>query len=73
MYTGVKLTYNSIITMRALRLHNPKVFTGAKLGMFFGVSKGNAEKVFSGRIWKEIPFLIQPYASEIAVNYLENR
>jgi len=71
MYTGVKQKYDDIITMRALRLYNPRVYTGRKLSILFGLSKANAEKTISGRIWKNIYFPIQPYASEIAVNYLE--
>jgi len=71
MYTAPKSEYDDIIIMRALRLHNPKVYTGGRLRIMFDMSKSNAEKIISGRIWKEIYFPIQPYASEIAVNYLD--
>jgi len=67
---GVKQKYDDIITMRALRLHNPRVYTGRKLSILFGTSKANAEKTISGRIWKNIYFPIQPYASEIAREFI---
>lgn len=70
MYTGVKQKYDDIITMRALHLHNPDVYTGGKLKILFNISKSTAEKTISGRIWKNIYFPIQPYASEIARDYI---
>ena len=67
------LKYDEIIIMRALRLHDKKRFNKHVLGKLFNVSGSGAYKAYSGITGKSIYFPIQPYASEIAINYLNNR
>lgn len=71
MHNVPKLKYDDIIIMRALRLHDKKKYNKHVLGPMFNMSPSGAYKAFRGITWGSIHFPIQPYASEIAVSYLE--
>lgn len=67
------LNTDQVTIMRALRIHKPQVYTARKLCQIFHVSKSCAEKAISGRSWKWLQFPIQPYASEIAEEFINGR
>jgi hypothetical protein len=73
MYPGLKITFEDVQVMRALNLHNRRVYTSGKLGQIFGLSTVHVGKIVRGACYKRLPFPIQPYAGEIAREFINNR
>lgn len=68
-----RVPYEDVILMRALKIYNPSVFSGSRLSKMFDVSRGHAQKIVRGAVWKEISFPSEEDAWVIARAYLDGR
>ena len=70
---GLKVSTGDVMIMRALRAHNPVVYTSGKVCRLFRITAGHTCKIFRGVAFPGEPFPIQPYASEMARDFIESR